>query len=335
MISAKHLLFIEPLQPARSVPLVDQLTRRITAAYRSAAQSWGFWCGVHVCSCGTHSTNRDYFLPNGDMTNSLCVHYLAYHREEVAAEQLARLAMLSYGEADPTEDELHGRRWRGNRPGDYFGRDRLAEFAKGGLDLAAAYLAAEESAENHAVFHHALSNFRHITLQVIPEFLGAARQTHGGVRQWTTQAFWPESWKEAWVPPLLILLGHTNRETRRWAASSLGNVGDKQCRWGFRKPSGRIKWVKASGIRGPQGKTLQRALLATALRDRSKAVRVTALEALNSISPLVKSSIQRLVEALQAETDDEVRRVATRVLQTNGLQVSRAWRRRSGRPVGA
>jgi hypothetical protein len=324
MISAKDLLFIEPLQPALSVPLIDQLTRRMTAAYRSAEQSSGGWCGVHVCSCGTHSTSRDYFLPNGEMTNSLCVHYLAYHREEVPAEQLARVATLSYGEADPTEDELHGRRWRGNRPGDYFDRDRLAVFAKGGLDLAAAYLAAEETAEHHALFHHALSNFWDIPLKVIPEFLGAARQTHGGVRQWTTQAFWPEGWKEAWVPPLLILLGHNNCETRRWAASSLGNLGDKQGRWGFRKLSGRIKWVKASGIRGVQGNALQRALMATVLRDRSRAVRVTALEALDRMSPLAKSSIQMLVEALQAETDDEVRRVAIRVLQTNGLQDSRA-----------
>lgn len=329
MRSAKALLFIEPQQSALSMPLIDRLTRRMTAAYRSAEQSSGGWCGTHECICGVRSTSRDYFLPTGEMTNSLCVHYLAYHRTEVPAEELALVTKLSYGEATPTKDELCGRRWRGNLPGDYFGTDRLAEFTNGGLDLAAAYLAAKDTADHHAFFHHALSSFRDIPLNVIPEFLSATGQTHGGVQQWAAQAFWPDGWKEAWVRPLLILLEHRNHEVRRWAAGSLGNVGDKQSRWGvLTKPSGRIKWFKASGIRGPQGKVLQRALLATAAKDRSKAVRVTALEALHKSSPLAKSLVLMLVDALRAETDDEVRRVASEVLQTNEHQDSRAQRKK-------
>lgn len=110
MISETLLLYIEPTRAASPVPLVDELTRRMTAAFR-LAKPFKEWLGVHECVCGASSDNRDYQLPNGQVTNSLCVHYLAYHRQEVPAEQLAKLAnLLQWGEAEPNPAELRAGR---------------------------------------------------------------------------------------------------------------------------------------------------------------------------------------------------------------------------------
>lgn len=105
MICDNNLLFIEPSACTSSIPLVDSLTRKMTAAFRQGAIL--YYCkGFHVCACGVFSSNSDYSLPNGDMTNSLCIHYLAFHRDEVPEAQLSRVAALNCGEAEPTIDEL-------------------------------------------------------------------------------------------------------------------------------------------------------------------------------------------------------------------------------------
>ena len=102
------LLFIEPTQPASPMPLIDELTRKMAAAFRAAAPSANSWLGVHECVCGVASTNHNYILPDGRTTHSLCVHYLAHHRAEVPAKQLQEVAQLAAGELEPTERELSG-----------------------------------------------------------------------------------------------------------------------------------------------------------------------------------------------------------------------------------
>ena len=53
-----------------------------------------------------NSDNTDYILLNGQQTNSLCIHYLAFHRDEVPAEELAKVTALEAGEAEPSAEEL-------------------------------------------------------------------------------------------------------------------------------------------------------------------------------------------------------------------------------------
>jgi len=115
MISDADLLFIEPKLPASRVPIVDELTRRMAAAFRISTIGGEFrdFCGVHECVCGALSDNNDHALPNGRMTNSLCVHYVAYHRAEIPPRQLQEVAALPWGEVDPTEEELVGRKFGG------------------------------------------------------------------------------------------------------------------------------------------------------------------------------------------------------------------------------
>jgi hypothetical protein len=64
------------------------------------------WRGCHTCSCGSMSGAQNYSLPNLEVTNSLCIHYLAFHRDEISEEQLRRIEVLDDGEVEPTEKEL-------------------------------------------------------------------------------------------------------------------------------------------------------------------------------------------------------------------------------------
>jgi hypothetical protein len=111
MISDKGLLYIEPSQPASTEPVLDQLTRKIAAAFRQAGPTDGCWFGFHECVCGAWSTNRDYRLPNGEVTNSLCVHYVAHHRPEIPLDQVAKVEAFAFGEVEPAAQELQGRAW--------------------------------------------------------------------------------------------------------------------------------------------------------------------------------------------------------------------------------
>jgi hypothetical protein len=107
--ASEKLLYIEPRLAPSPRPLVDELTRKMVMALRNHIRTGVKYMGWHECSCGAHSTNTDYLLPGGWWTNSLCVHYLAYHRTEVPASALATVASFP-GSADciPTQEELEG-----------------------------------------------------------------------------------------------------------------------------------------------------------------------------------------------------------------------------------
>jgi hypothetical protein len=105
MITNQGILYIEPSFVASAEPVIDELTRKMTATFRKGQicqSSFGF----HICICGARSSNSDYILPNGEMTNSLCVHYLAFHRTEVSEDQLRKVSLLNCGEEEPNDREL-------------------------------------------------------------------------------------------------------------------------------------------------------------------------------------------------------------------------------------
>ncbi len=104
----KHgLLYIRPQTPASHVPLLDKATGRITAAFRKAYRIRWVFGGVHACICGATGDGYDFFLPNGILTPSLCIHYIAYHRDTVPLDQLAKVLVLNYGEENPNQTELN------------------------------------------------------------------------------------------------------------------------------------------------------------------------------------------------------------------------------------
>lgn len=115
---SRHLLYVEPTQPSSASPVVDEYTRRMTGALRAGHSDGQFYRGVHTCTspgCGAVSSTCDYYLSSPDavatalVTNSLAIHYLAYHRDEVSPEDLAKVAALPASPADPTDGELAGR----------------------------------------------------------------------------------------------------------------------------------------------------------------------------------------------------------------------------------
>jgi len=105
MISSNGILYIEPSKKVSDEPLIDEATRKMVAALRLALPSPSYR-GFHECACGARSSNCDYKLPNGEMTNSLSVHYLAYHRDEISDEHLSKVLELKFGEAEPTIEEM-------------------------------------------------------------------------------------------------------------------------------------------------------------------------------------------------------------------------------------
>lgn len=108
MITTDGILYIEPVGAPSAEPVIDDLTRRMASALFLGEPGPGYR-GFHTCSCGVHSSNCNYTLPNGETTNSLCVHYLAFHREDVPQEQLDRVAALEYYEIGlPSDDDLEG-----------------------------------------------------------------------------------------------------------------------------------------------------------------------------------------------------------------------------------
>jgi len=84
------LLYIRPTQPASKKPVEDELTAKMRALL-AVAQKGTCWRGWHTCVCGEHSTTYDLVLPDGTITNSLAVHYLAYHRDEVPESEIDKL----------------------------------------------------------------------------------------------------------------------------------------------------------------------------------------------------------------------------------------------------
>lgn len=100
---SEQLLFIEPSADTSPEPVIDDVTKRLAAALARGEKHGPEWRGVHRCKCGAHSTNVNYKLPNGMITNSLAVHYVAWHRSDVPASELNKIMALEGDELEPTE----------------------------------------------------------------------------------------------------------------------------------------------------------------------------------------------------------------------------------------
>ena len=121
MINSNGILMVEPSANISAEPLIDELTRKMVAAWRKRRESDYGYRGVHWCPCGTTSDNRDHFIGAGEgvLTNSLCIHYLAFHRNELPKEELDKVHALTFGEEEPTEEELRFPNRKTTRPTAY------------------------------------------------------------------------------------------------------------------------------------------------------------------------------------------------------------------------
>lgn len=96
MIDPEGLMMIEP-GPLRSrEPMDDELSALARAAWAEATPEpdpGKWWRGSHECACGTRSDNKDYYV-RGLKTNSLLVHYVEHHRDEVPEAELRKLGIF-------------------------------------------------------------------------------------------------------------------------------------------------------------------------------------------------------------------------------------------------
>lgn len=104
------LLFIEPKREQKSVtPVNDMLTEIMELAFKKAIKgssnyhrpdepirfrAGGGKMGVHRTECGEKSTNNEYLLENGMITNSLCIFYLKYYREAIPESEINKVLEL-------------------------------------------------------------------------------------------------------------------------------------------------------------------------------------------------------------------------------------------------
>ena len=118
----KVLLYIEPKFNKDKNPVIDELTIKMFNEikpillqeynpFSKMPSNWGSYgrgkskeivfhpgvisLGHHKCICGATSSGCDYLLSNGLITNLLCVHYLAYHRNEVSPVELEKVRNLN------------------------------------------------------------------------------------------------------------------------------------------------------------------------------------------------------------------------------------------------
>lgn len=116
-IDDKHLLMIEPTG-APTEPVIDDITRKLTAAWRQRWTSPFGYRGWHGCTgdgCQAASDNRDHQVM-GLETNSLCIHYVAQHRADVPQEMLDLIALWDIAGVEPTRSEVTGRPDPDERP---------------------------------------------------------------------------------------------------------------------------------------------------------------------------------------------------------------------------
>lgn len=135
------LLMIEPTCAA-TVPLIDDLTRKVTALRRAVIdpEKRTRYRGMHRCTgaggCRAHSDNVDHAIRVGGMnvdygtvgpdvdvqTNSLIVHYVACHRADVSDDERDKIErlfrFLGLDEQTPTSYEVTGTIIRVARPED-------------------------------------------------------------------------------------------------------------------------------------------------------------------------------------------------------------------------
>lgn len=105
--NSEFLLYIEPEKNKKSLhPLNDGLTELMMFAISRATEGAANYAaldqvanfrkesrykGTHVTECGERSSNCDYLLENGMITNSLAPFYLQYYRDSIPDSELEKV----------------------------------------------------------------------------------------------------------------------------------------------------------------------------------------------------------------------------------------------------
>lgn len=108
---SKFLLYIEPKKEEKlDNPIEDNLTKLMEIALSKAEKGTGSYSditsdarfrtgsgykGIHRTECGQTSSNNDYLLENGMITNSLAPFYLRWYRYSIPESDMIKLKELA------------------------------------------------------------------------------------------------------------------------------------------------------------------------------------------------------------------------------------------------
>ena len=108
--NTKYLLYIEPkVSDKLKEPINDDLTKMMEVAlsksqegvarYSDTSDSGSFqkgsgYKGSHSTECGQRSSNKDYLLENGMITNSLAPFYLKWYRYSIPETEMKKVLEL-------------------------------------------------------------------------------------------------------------------------------------------------------------------------------------------------------------------------------------------------
>jgi len=111
---SKYLLYIEPKKEDKlETPVDDNITKLMEMALSKSEEGtanysdlddmgdgydWGYgsaYRGVHRTACGESSSNVDFLLENGMITNSLAPFYLKWYRYSVPENDMIKIRELA------------------------------------------------------------------------------------------------------------------------------------------------------------------------------------------------------------------------------------------------
>lgn len=87
-----YFMMIEPKQDCQE-PIYDDITSSAELLEKVLVQK-NSYRGWHKANCGRQSDNHDWICPNGMITNSLMLHYITYHRNEVPESEIKKLERM-------------------------------------------------------------------------------------------------------------------------------------------------------------------------------------------------------------------------------------------------
>lgn len=106
LMDIQGVLYETPKGKAAEVGVEDELTQGMEVLLKAAETKTGVLRsdgvfinklstkGYHECVCGATSTCVDYLIGPKHATNSLCVHYLRFHRAEISHAELQVVATM-------------------------------------------------------------------------------------------------------------------------------------------------------------------------------------------------------------------------------------------------
>lgn len=100
-LSNKYWMQIEPDKDGEPIKSNDHsFYLKVAQIFNLAEKSKIVYKGFHRTTCGKRSDNMDHVLPNGMITNSLCVYYAMYYRHLIPESEIEKTNKL-YAEFFP------------------------------------------------------------------------------------------------------------------------------------------------------------------------------------------------------------------------------------------